>query len=76
MRIYTSFYQLPLTLRVEEVAQILSISRAGAYQLFHRADFPCVKLGKRMFVERDKLLAWLDDQVQGKAEKSLHGDLQ
>lgn len=70
MRIYTSYDQLPLTLRAEEVAQILSISRAGAYQLFHREDFPCVKLGKRMLVERDKLFAWLDAQAQGVDEKA------
>lgn len=30
MRIYKSYGELPLTLRVEEVAQILSISRAVA----------------------------------------------
>ena len=70
MRNCKTYDQLPLTLRVEEVAQILSISRAGAYQLFHRADFPCIKLGKRMIVERDKLFAWIDAQTQGANEKA------
>ena len=62
MRINTSFEQLPLTLRAEEVAQILGISRAGAYALFHTEGFPCIRIGKRMLVQRDAFLRWLDEQ--------------
>ena len=67
---YNSREQLPLILNAEQVALILGISRAGAYQLFHRADFPCVKLGKRMIVKRNKLFAWIDAQTQGANEKA------
>ena len=32
---YTSYEELPLMLSVAEVAAVLGISRAGAYELFH-----------------------------------------
>ncbi len=32
---YTSYDELPLMLSVAEVAAVLGISRAGAYELFH-----------------------------------------
>ena len=59
----TSYDQLPLTLSAEAVAEILGISRSGAYTLFHRQDFPTLKIGKRTIVPRDKLIQWMDQQV-------------
>ena len=44
------------------LSQFLGISRAGTYELFHCESFPCIRINKRMLVERDKLLAWLDEQ--------------
>ena len=40
----------------------MGFSRAIAYQLFHREDFPTVRIGKRLFVRRDRLMQWLEDQ--------------
>ena len=59
---YTSYDQLPLALRAEDVAQILGISRAGAYTLLHSEGFPCIHIGKRMLVQRDAFLRWLEEQ--------------
>ena len=59
---YTSFEQLPLTLCAEEVAQVLSISRANAYTLMHSRGFPTIKIGKRMVVAKEKLIAWIEAQ--------------
>ena len=61
--LYTSISQLPLILNVEQVSHLLSISRAGAYELFHNDTFPCIRLNKRMLVERDKLLAWIEQNT-------------
>ena len=61
---YTSYQQLPLVLNAEQVSHFLGISRAGTYELFHNESFPCIRINKRMLVERDKLLAWLDEQSQ------------
>lgn len=64
---YTSLDQLPLTLNAEQVGRYLNISRAGAYTLFHAEGFPCIKIGKRMLVQRDAFLRWLEDQQNKKA---------
>ena len=61
---YTSYEQLPLSLNAENVARVLGISRANAYTLMHSKDFPTLTIGKRMVVPRDKLLAWMDDQMK------------
>ena len=59
---YTSYDQLPLALSAEEVSQVLGISRANAYALMHSKGFPTLKIGKRMTVPKDKLIAWMDEQ--------------
>ena len=46
---YTSYDELPLMLSVAEVAAVLGISRAGAYELAHSDDFPALKIGNRIF---------------------------
>lgn len=61
---YRNHSELPLTLSVPEVAAVLGISRAGAYELVHSASFPKVKIGKRIVVPKDKLLKWIDAQVE------------
>ena len=61
---YTSLDQLPITLRADELAAVLGISRAGAYTLMRSKGFPTIYVGKRrMIVMRDKFIAWLDEQA-------------
>ena len=55
-------------LRAEDIQAILSISRAGAYQLMHRADFPTIYIGKRMVVPEDKFREWMDTQAKRDGE--------
>ena len=62
--LYTSIDQLPITLCAEEVAQVLGISRAGAYTPMRAQDFPTMRIGKRMVVQKDKLLAWMDAKAE------------
>ena len=54
---YTSYDELPLMLSVAEVAAVLGISRAGAYELAHSDGFPALKIGSRIVVPKDKFLA-------------------
>ena len=63
---YESYEQLPLSLNAEDVSEILNISIGNAYILFHRADFPTIHLGRRMIVPRDRFLAWIDKQYEGR----------
>ena len=41
---YTAYDQLPLVLNADQVSQLLGISRAGAYSLFHIDNFPCIRI--------------------------------
>ena len=61
---FKNYDALPLTLTAPEVGEVLGISRAGAYELVHSASFPKVKIGKRILVPKDKLIEWLDAQVE------------
>ena len=57
---YTSYDDLPLMLSVAEVAAVLGISLAGAYELVHGNEFPALKIDSRIVVPKDKFLTWID----------------
>ena len=57
---YKSFDELPLMLNVVQVAAVLGISRAGAYELVHSEGFPALKIENRIVVPKDKLREWID----------------
>ena len=57
---YRSFDDLPLILSVPELASVLGISRAGAYELVKEKGFPSLTIGSRILIPRDKLIAWID----------------
>ncbi len=61
---YTSLDQLPITLGAADVAQVLGVSLSNAYNLMHTKGFPTLKIGSRMVVPKDKLLAWMDQQTE------------
>ena len=42
---YNSFNELPLMLTVQDVADVLGIGLAHAYEVAHRKDFPTITLG-------------------------------
>ena len=62
-RTFTNYDQLPLALSADEVAQVLGISRANAYKLMNSKGFPVLKVGKRLVVPKDKLLAWMEKKI-------------
>ena len=45
---YHSFEELPLMLNVQDVADVLGIGLAHAYEVAHRQDFPAITLGSRI----------------------------
>ena len=55
----TSLDEMPVTLNADEMAEVLHISRARAYQLLQRADFPTLKIGRRLLVTKDALRDWM-----------------
>lgn len=59
---YKSYDELPLMLSVVDVAQVLGISRAGAYELVKSADFPAMKIGTRIIVPKERFIEWINKQ--------------
>lgn len=57
---FTSVKELPLMLSVSQVAAVLNISRASAYELAHCKNFPAMQVGCRIVVPKEKLLAWME----------------
>ena len=57
---YKNYDELPLMLNVVQVAAVLGISRAGAYELVHSDGFPALKIGSRIVVPKDRLREWID----------------
>ena len=60
---YKSFDELPLMLNAEMVADVLGISRAGAYELMKEEGFPSKWIGKRVIVPKDAFQKWLNTEV-------------
>ena len=61
---FRSYDDLPLTLTVPEVGEVLGISRAKAYDLARSEGFPSMRIGTRILVPRDKLIRWIDEQTE------------
>lgn len=61
-----SYDDLPLMLDAADISQVLSISRANAYQLMHSRDtgFPVIRIGRRLIVPRDRFLVWVEQQIR------------
>ena len=59
---YMSAEELPMILNVQEVSDFIGLGMSQTYDLIRRIDFPAFKIGNRIFVPRDKFLAWIDNQ--------------
>lgn len=63
---YKSYEELPLMLSVPEVATVLGISQAGAYELVRTDGFPSLKVGSRIVVPKEKFIEWIDENTAKK----------
>ena len=61
---FKSYEDLPLMRSVPEMAAVLGISRAGAYELARSEGFPALRIGTRIVIPKDKLQEWVDKQTE------------
>ena len=51
-----------LAYSVNDLCPLLGISRPVAYELVHRADFPVIRVGRRILISKAALESWLEKQ--------------
>ena len=56
-----------MALSVPEVQKALGIGRNSVYNLVNRADFPKIRMGRKIIIPRDAFLRWLDQQTTSEA---------
>ena len=66
--VYKCYDDLPLMLSVPEVASVLGISRASAYDLVRSDGFPVIRIGKRVVIPKENLVEWINKQVSEKEQ--------
>jgi excisionase family DNA binding protein len=54
-----------VTMTVPEAAQLLGLSESATYEAVSRGEIPAVKIGRRVLVKRDALLAMLTSAGSG-----------
>ena len=54
---------LALCLSVDEMGDVLGVSRASAYDLVKREGFPAVIIGRRILIPISSLERWLEEQA-------------
>lgn len=50
-------------LTAQEIAEILKVSRATAYEIMDREDFPTIRIGRTKRVMVHEFKAWLTNQT-------------
>ena len=65
---YKSYDELPLMLSVTDMAEVLSISRAGAYELVKTEGFPSLSVGSRIIIPKDQFISWVKRQSSESAK--------
>ena len=53
------FQNLPDVIDAKTLAEALSISKSGAYELMKDPDFPTLQIGGRKLVTKPDLIAWI-----------------
>jgi predicted DNA-binding transcriptional regulator AlpA len=63
----------PVFISVDEMANMLSIARATAYQLTKTSDFPCFYIGKRIIIPLNSFQEWATKQAKNRTSLSMEG---
>ena len=53
-----------LCVTVDDLCDLLQVSRPTAYSLVHRDGFPVIRVGRRLLIPRAGLERWLEEQTE------------
>jgi len=63
--IYKNYDEFPLFLNAKTLAEVLGIAPSSAYELMHEKDFPVLKVGNILLVEKEKFKEWIQRNTGG-----------
>lgn len=63
--IYKNYDELPLFLNAKILAEVLGIALSSAYELMKEKDFPVLKVGNRLLVEKSRFKEWMERNTGG-----------
>ena len=58
-----AYNDLPDILNARQLAAVLGISRAGAYNLLNNKSFPTLRIGGRLLVPKKQLVEWIEQSI-------------
>lgn len=56
-------YENDKFMRINELREILDISRTVADRLCSMSDFPSLKIGRKIYIDREKFYVWLSNHI-------------
>ena len=59
-----SYDELPMFISANLLAELFGVSRASAYELMRERNFPSFRIGKRILVSRENLIAWVESRSE------------
>lgn len=66
MKDIKQFEDLPLTFGPTLLMELMDISKTLAYELANRADFPKIRVGRRIIINRNHFLVWWEKEATKK----------
>ena len=63
--VFTSYDELPLLLNVKQLADLLGVSDSSVYELIQEDDFPSLRIGKRIVIQKEELRKWISAHTKG-----------
>ena len=57
-----NYDELPMFINADLLAELFGVSRASAYELMRERNFPSFRIGKRILVSRENLIAWVESR--------------
>ncbi len=60
-----SYDELPLFINAKTLADTLGISISSAYELMTEKGFPSIRIGKRLVVQKEKFISWINGKSGG-----------
>ena len=55
---------VPLLLNADEAATLLGIGRTKVFEMIASGDLPAVRFGRCVRVPRERLVSWIDEQLE------------